>query len=271
MKKFVFGFLLIFLNFNLNFNQFSLNVLPDFVGYYLLMKGMEEMKRESPRFENASPFAIGMIIYTAVLWLGALLNVGGGVLGMVLSVIAQVVHFYIAWVLVQALREMEQNHGADLYGSVLLSRWKILLGLNVAIQLLRVLASVGTIRIVMTIATVLVLAALMVFTDNGVIPAWANMIILSREFVISSLRMVAAAQGIVIAAAMWGKVKTFSQMVCLCILLLRQNFVIIPGVMTLQDLCVWVMVAVALISGVVYLKDNFHVIREGADGRKDQK
>lgn len=160
MKKFVFGFLLIFLNFNLNFNQFSLNVLPDFVGYYLLMKGMEEMKRESPRFENASPFAIGMIIYTAVLWLGALLNVGGGVLGMVLSVIAQVVHFYIAWVLVQALREMEQNHGADLYGSVLLSRWKIMLGLNVAIQLLRVLASVGTIRIVMTIATVLVLAAL---------------------------------------------------------------------------------------------------------------
>jgi len=160
MKKFAIGFLLIFLNFNLNFNQFSINVLPDFVGYYLLLKGSDEMKRESSRFENASPFAIGMIIYTAVLWLGALLNVGGGVLGMVLSIIAQVVHFYIAWVLVQALREMEQNHGADLYGSVLLSRWKIMLGINVAIQLLRVLASVGTIRIVMTIATVLVLAAL---------------------------------------------------------------------------------------------------------------
>jgi len=160
MKKFAIGFLLIFLDFNLNFNQASLNVLPDFVGYYLLLQGTKEMDRESSLFAGPRPFMVVMIVYTAVLWLGALLNVGGGVLGMVLSIIAQVVHFYIAWVLVQALREMEQNHGADLYGSVLLSRWKIMLGLNVAIQLLRVLASVGTIRIVMTIATVLVLAAL---------------------------------------------------------------------------------------------------------------
>jgi len=160
MKKFAIGFLLIFLDFNLNFNQASLNVLPDFVGYYLLLQGTKEMDRESSLFAGPRPFMVVMIVYTAVLWLGALLNVGGGVLGMVLSIIAQVVHFYIAWVLVQALREMEQNHGADLYGSVLLSRWKIMLGINVAIQLLRVLASVGTIRIVMTIATVLVLAAL---------------------------------------------------------------------------------------------------------------
>jgi len=160
MKKFAIGFLLIFLNFNLNFNQFSINVLPDFVGYYLLLKGSDEMKRENPRFEVSQPFMVGMIIYTAILWVGAVLGVSGGVLGTVLGIIAQVVHFYIAWVLVQALREMEQNHGADLYGSVLLSRWKIMLGINVAIQLLRVLASVGTIRIVMTIATVLVLAAL---------------------------------------------------------------------------------------------------------------
>ena len=160
MKKFAIGFLLIFLDFNLNFNQFSLNVLPDFVGYYLLLKGMAEMEGENPRFAAPRPFAMGMVIYTAILWVGAILGVPGGGLGTVLGIIALALHFYIAWVLIHALRELENCHSADLYGATLLKRWKILLGLNAAVQLLRVLASVATIRVVMTLATVLVLASL---------------------------------------------------------------------------------------------------------------
>lgn len=160
MKKFAIGFLLILLDFNLNFNRFSLNVLPDFVGYYLLLKGMEEMKQENPRFESPRIFAIGMVIYTAILWVGSLLGISGGSLVTLLSLIALAAHFYIAWVLVLAVREVEQWREADLYGAVLYKRWKILLGLNVAVQLLRLLAIATTIRVVMTIATVLVLANL---------------------------------------------------------------------------------------------------------------
>jgi len=160
MKHFAIGFLLMFLDFNLNFNRFSLNVLPDFVGYWLLLKGMEEMKAANPRFESPRPFAIGMVIYTAILWLGDLMGVSGGTLMSLLSLTALAAHFYIAWVLVLAVREVEQWREADLYGAVLHKRWKILLGLNVAIQLLRLLAMATSIRVVMTIATVLVLANL---------------------------------------------------------------------------------------------------------------
>ena len=160
MKKFAIGFLLILLDFNLNFNQFSLNVLPDFVGYYLLLKGMAELERENPRFASPRPFAIGMVIYTAILWVGNLLGVSGGSLMTLLSLIALAAHFYIAWVLVLAVREVEQWREADLYGKVLYKRWKILLGLNAAIQLLRLLAMATSIRVVMTIAVVLVLANL---------------------------------------------------------------------------------------------------------------
>ena len=137
MKKFAIGFLLILLDFNLNFNQFSLNVLPDFVGYWLLLQGMAEMEKENPRFASPRPFAIGMVVYTALLWVGNLLGVSGGFVMTVLNVAALAAHFYIAWVLVLALREVEQCREADLYGAVLYKRWKILVGINAALQLLR--------------------------------------------------------------------------------------------------------------------------------------
>ena len=160
MKKFAIGFLLILLDFNLNFNRFSLNVLPDFVGYWLLMQGMAEMEKENPRFASPRPFAVGMVIYTALLWVGNLLGVSGGFLMTVLNLVALAAHFYIAWVLVLALREVEQCREADLYGEMLYKRWKILLGINVALQLLRLLAMAVSIRVVMTAATVLVLVNL---------------------------------------------------------------------------------------------------------------
>ena len=160
MKKFAIGFLLILLDFNLNFNRFSLNVLPDFVGYWLLMQGMAEMEKENPRFASPRPFAVGMVIYTALLWVGNLLGVSGGFVMTVLNLVALAAHFYIAWVLVLALREVEQCREADLYGEMLYKRWKILLGINVALQLLRLLAMAVSIRVVMTAATILVLVNL---------------------------------------------------------------------------------------------------------------
>ena len=75
-----------------------------------------------------------------------------------LNLIALVVHFYIAWVLVCALREVEAAHQADLYGAVLAKRWKILLGLNVAAQLLRGVAMAAPMDVLGMAAAVLVLA-----------------------------------------------------------------------------------------------------------------
>ena len=69
MKKLFWGFFFIYLNFNLNFNQHSLNVLPDFVGYILLLQGARILEDESEFFSRARPFATGMTIYSAILWI----------------------------------------------------------------------------------------------------------------------------------------------------------------------------------------------------------
>jgi len=61
----------------------------------------------------------------------------------------------------------------------------------------------------------LVLSALMMLVESGIIPAWIPIIIAAREFIVSGIRMLAAGEGNVIAASWLGKIKTVSQMVAI--------------------------------------------------------
>lgn len=65
----------------------------------------------------------------------------------------------------------------------------------------------------------LVIAAMTVFCEWGKLPAWALMLILTREFAVTGLRLVAVGKGKVIAAGWSGKVKTASTMISLCFLM----------------------------------------------------
>lgn len=69
----------------------------------------------------------------------------------------------------------------------------------------------------------LVSAALVGLTALGHIPAWMTIVIISREFIISGFRLVAAERGVVIAASWWGKWKTSVTMVTICLMLLIVN------------------------------------------------
>lgn len=109
----------------------------------------------------------------------------------------------------------------------------------------------------------LVTSALLVFVEMGIMPAWAVMIILTREFAVTSLRMVAAAGGIVIQAAFWGKIKTLVQIIGIIALLLGLgSYEIILGI-TVQNIAVVAMVAVAVISGIDYIVRNIEIIKDG--------
>ena len=99
----------------------------------------------------------------------------------------------------------------------------------------------------------LVTAAMLWFVEVGLMPAWALLIVIVREFAISGLRMIAATTGRVIAAGWSGKVKTFSTMICIMLMLLP-----IPEI--LNTLCVAVIVLTTIYSGVEYLVKNIDVI-----------
>ena len=97
---------------------------------------------------------------------------------------------------------------------------------------------------------VLVSAAMILLTQSGVISAWVTVLVLAREFIVSGVRMAAAAEGNVVAASIWGKAKTMWQFVALTIALLinTQNIFI--------DILMWVNLALTVLSGVDYLIKN---------------
>ncbi|MBQ1250651.1 MAG: CDP-diacylglycerol--glycerol-3-phosphate 3-phosphatidyltransferase [Clostridia bacterium] len=107
----------------------------------------------------------------------------------------------------------------------------------------------------------LVMSALLILLEQGVIPSWACILILAREFIVSSLRSIAASKGVVLAASWWGKVKTVSQLVCVIYLMADLDF--LPGNTQLQSILIWIMVFFTVFSGYDYLKRNFGLIKNG--------
>ena len=97
----------------------------------------------------------------------------------------------------------------------------------------------------------LVIAAMAMLCEWGKFPAWALMIVLTREFAVSGLRMVASQKGTVIAAGWSGKVKTASTMAGLCIMMA------LPQIEVLGWIVMGVIVVTTLYSGVEYFIQNW--------------
>ena len=106
----------------------------------------------------------------------------------------------------------------------------------------------------------LVLSAMCYFIEVGLIPGWAVAVVMLREFAVSGLRLLAVEQGIVIAAAISGKVKTFATMVAIgTLILIRESWAPWPNV--LIPLCTMVIVAVTVYSGFDYFITNRRIFK----------
>lgn len=109
-------------------------------------------------------------------------------------------------------------------------------------------------------------AALLALMQMGLCNIWIVMIVLTREFAVTSVRLVASAQGVVIPANIWGKLKTVSQMVFTIIIMLLSevndcgflpdwfNFPLVSNCM------LWVTAVLAVVSGIIYVKNSIKII-----------
>ena len=100
------------------------------------------------------------------------------------------------------------------------------------------------------------IAVMTMFCEWGRFPAWALMLVLTREFAVTGLRLVAVGKGTVIAAGWSGKVKTASTMVGLCVLMVFPQNVFV----------LWTVIAVIVLttvySGVEYFVQNWKCLWE---------
>ena len=101
----------------------------------------------------------------------------------------------------------------------------------------------------------LVISAMAMFCEWGVMPAWALMIVLTREFAVTGLRLIAVGKGTVIAAGWSGKVKTASTMVGLCFAMA------FPGIYWLVMAVNAVIVVTTVYSGVEYFIQNWKCLK----------
>ena len=101
----------------------------------------------------------------------------------------------------------------------------------------------------------LVCSAMICFIELEKLPAWFVIIIIGREFIISGFRLIAAENGVVIAANYWGKFKTVSQMIMIILLIAD-----IPALSVLNTVLIWVALILTVVSLIDYLVKNKNVL-----------
>jgi CDP-diacylglycerol--glycerol-3-phosphate 3-phosphatidyltransferase len=99
------------------------------------------------------------------------------------------------------------------------------------------------------IADKLLISAFISLVEVGLAPAWMVVVVVGREFAVTGLRTIALDQGLVIPASSWGKVKMASQITAISLLILSERY---PVFLMAGKIALWVVVAVALISGAQY-------------------
>ncbi|MFC3040011.1 CDP-diacylglycerol--glycerol-3-phosphate 3-phosphatidyltransferase [Virgibacillus xinjiangensis] len=107
----------------------------------------------------------------------------------------------------------------------------------------------------------LVSAALILLVEMGMAPAWVVILIISREFAVTGLRLVAAGEGLVLAASSMGKLKTVTQIVAISALLLH-NFPFSYIGLPFDIIMLYAALFFTVYSGVDYFIKNWHVMRD---------
>ena len=105
----------------------------------------------------------------------------------------------------------------------------------------------------------LVTAALLGLMSMGLCNIWVVMLVLTREFVVTSVRLVASSDGNVIAANIWGKLKTASQMIFISLVLLF-NELQLDGILPvgfplalISNILMWIIAGLTVVSGITYV------------------
>lgn len=111
----------------------------------------------------------------------------------------------------------------------------------------------------------LVTAALIALVELDVLPAWVAFVIVAREFIISGLRMVASAEGTVIAASWYGKVKTVVQIIAILLFLVKDSTLLEPlgvDIAAFIQTTSWTVMGAAIVLTIMSMVDYF---RHAAD------
>lgn len=157
------GMLLVFLDFNINIGRSTIGLIPDFIGYIIMIKGLAELENESYYFEKAKGFAKGMAVFTGIFYAMDLIGVfyGVGIGAYLLGLVLISLTLYTSYMVVKGIEELEAIHNTDLNAESLYSVWKVNAGFTLAGYVLIIIPFLSVICLLVSfVAAIVFLVAL---------------------------------------------------------------------------------------------------------------
>ena len=127
MKKVFLGFLFLFINCNISLGSITINFLPEFVGYILLIIALKELNVQNKNFDKAKPIVGIMCVFSVVFFFINLFNVFSSnlaMIGFVFSAFLVLGALYVTYYIVLGIIDIEMETQVDLAGDKLYVRWK---------------------------------------------------------------------------------------------------------------------------------------------------
>lgn len=150
--------LLVFLDFSINLGRIRIGLIPDFIGYIIMVKGLSELSDESYCFVKIKGFAKGMAVYTGILYLFDLLGASKdfGIGSYLLGLASTVISLYISNGVVKGVEDMEIVRNIELNAESLYSAWKVNAGFTLAAYVLIIIPFLSVICMLVSFVAAIV-------------------------------------------------------------------------------------------------------------------
>jgi len=127
MGNLFWGFVFILLDFNITVNNSVIGLIPDFIGFILIFRGLNELRNFSTKFTKIQPFVSLMIFLKMIAYVMDFFGISAQIQTILIPVgiVFLVMYLYIEYTIICGIQDMEQSLGADLEVKMLFSVWKI--------------------------------------------------------------------------------------------------------------------------------------------------
>lgn len=125
MNNLLVGMLLVFLDYNLTAGKHTIGLIPDFIGYIIMVRGLSEMGEQSGRFAKARPIALGLAVYTGILYIMDMfgISIQQRFLFWALGGLSVAASLLVSSQIIAGVRDMEVTQNWDLQGLHLKTLW----------------------------------------------------------------------------------------------------------------------------------------------------
>lgn len=120
MGKLFLGMIFIFINININ----NFDILPNFIGFFILASGVNELADQSEKFVMIKPYVLGLAIYGLIM--AFFIFYGENIVSVILGIVYTVISIYSTYTIITAIMDMENKLNVNLETEKLMSSWKIM-------------------------------------------------------------------------------------------------------------------------------------------------